>query len=768
MAVPLTDSSVDQGPAGYPDGVMLLDRHHADDRMELIALTATAARMIGLTAECTGDINTLLPPDLATALHEACRACLASNTSISSSTGYVCVLPTTPHTSARCQLILWTMAFTTTTTTRLVGVLHALDTSSRDGHPLADAYRTIVENLPNYISRYDTQGRILYHNQNLGALGFPHKEVLNKTVTELAPGSASAARYHHVIMQVATSGQPADIEVNISNEDSAHSGRHQIRLVPEFDSHGTLHSVLAIGHDITALKQAIAQQQSLAERLKLAQEIAQFGVITLGVADKEMQIDDRIRAIYGYARDQVVTEAEFRRNFRPDDYRLMSELWQQAVASGTTYSLTFPISRTDGESRWIEARIAPRSDQGAPSGLIAVHWDITARKRAEEQREQLEVQLRQVQKMEAIGTLVGGIAHDFNNILAAIMGNAALLEHAEGVPPDMHADIQEIAKAATRGKSLVQRLLAFGRPQEPCTQYCDLHRIAEEVTHLLRPTIPASVALTLTVNAELPAVLIDATQISQVILNLGVNAYQAMRNKSGTIDITLSCCNIGNDNTLNLAAGAYVLLAVRDDGTGMSAAVRERIFDPFFTTKPAGSGLGLAVVHGIVRAHNGAITVDSIEGRGTVFEIYLPALQTIPVTTVPSEKKNAKHAKPTGQRILYLDDEDMIVSVMQRYLEQLGYVVDGHTNAALAIEAFCHQPDGYDLVMTDFNMPHMSGLEVARTLLGIRPEICIILMSGYMLPHEVNMAIGMGIKAVIFKPDAMTDIAEKVHQVLHG
>jgi nitrogen-specific signal transduction histidine kinase/CheY-like chemotaxis protein len=386
------------------------------------------------------------------------------------------------------------------------------------------------------------------------------------------------------------------------------------------------------------------------------------------------------------------------------------------------------------------------------------------------ERYTLEQQLAQSQKMQAIGTLAGGIAHDFNNILSAISGNAEMARLDLGPTHPALVSIKEIQRAGQRAKELVQRILSFSRPQEQQLVSINLQPIVEEAVRLLRSTIPAGIELQFAAVAALPAVRADASQIHQVVLNLVTNAWHAMNGSGGRIDISLAACRV--DNTLcqshpELRAGPHVRLSVQDSGAGMDAATIARIFDPFFTTKlpGQGAGLGLSVVHGIVRAHGGAIVVDSAPGRGSIFHVYLP-VSNAPAQAAPFSFAANRDARGNGECVMYVDDEEPLVNLAVQFLTRLGYRVTGFVQPADALTAFRAAPHAFDAVITDFNMPGMSGVTLAQALLAIRTDLPIALSSGYLRPEEAERARAAGIRDILLKPSSMEDLGPLVHRLL--
>jgi len=443
--------------------------------------------------------------------------------------------------------------------------------------------------------------------------------------------------------------------------------------------------------------------------------------------------------------------------------------------------------RKDGAILEVEVSVLHAEALG--ERLFAFVRDITKRKRAEAARAEIEGQLRESQKMEALGTLAGGIAHDFNNILAAIIGNVELAGQDIGPAHPALESLEEIRKASRRARDLVQQILAFGRRQLLERKVISLAPAIDESARLLRSTLPAGVRLDIECAPDAPAVLADATQIEQVLLNLCSNAWQAMQaqQRPGAIEIRLATHIVegmaycGSERRrkgerIPLRPGRYACLSVRDNGPGMDQATRSRIFEPFFTTKPIGegTGLGLAVVHGIAHDHDACIVVQSAPGEGATFRIYFPAAQPsdalVPAPGTGTAGANGGRTlvlQGEGRHILYLDDDEAIVFLMRRLLERHGYRVSGHTDAREAIAAVRAKPEAFDLVVTDYNMPGMSGLEVARTLQAIRADLPVALASGYITEELRAKAPAAGVRELIYKPDTAEDFCQIVARLVN-
>jgi PAS domain S-box-containing protein len=384
------------------------------------------------------------------------------------------------------------------------------------------------------------------------------------------------------------------------------------------------------------------------------------------------------------------------------------------------------------------------------------------------ERQRAQAQLRQAQRVESLGTLAGGIAHDFNNVLAAVGGNAALA--ARELPADhpIHKHLDRITRAADRASDLVKRILTFSRQQETAWATVKLPPVAEEVLKLLRATLPTSIDIRTRFEPDVPAVHADASQIHQVLMNLGTNAAQAMA-EHGVLEVTLEGVTLAEGvATSELPPGRYARLSVRDSGCGIDRTTQERIFEPFFTTKEVGkgTGLGLSVVHGIVKSHGGAIVVESQPGVGTTFSVYFPAARGEVADAAPPTP--VTDGRGHGEHILYVDDDEAIVYVATLILERLGYRVIGCTDPLHALEEFRARPDAFAALVTALVMPGASGAELARLVRQLRPALPIVLTAGYVRPEDILAAQRLGGLDIIVKPNIVADLGPTLHRLLSG
>jgi len=416
------------------------------------------------------------------------------------------------------------------------------------------------------------------------------------------------------------------------------------------------------------------------------------------------------------------------------------------------------------KNRYLSVKMAPFED-----GAIITAADVTRHVRIEKDKKRYESQLLQSQKIEAVGTLAGGIAHDFNNILWIITGNLELVKTEIDENNDRaHYHIQRVEEASRRAKDLVTQILNFSHQSSQEKRPLKISTIVKESLKLLRSSLPTTIEIKQNIAEEDMTIMADLTQVSQVLVNLCTNAAHAMRETGGTLDISLSQISLDEDETVrhqNLAPGQYALLSVMDTGQGIAEDVVERIFDPFFTTKQVdeGTGMGLSVVHGIVKNHDGAITVFSKPGKGAVFHVLLPLI----TPDTKQAERNYSQVIPTGnERILLVDDDEILLETQERILLRLGYAVVACQSSVSALEEFRKQPHKFDLVITDQTMPQMTGLALARECLAVRPDMPIILCTGYSESVSEERARAAGVSAFLMKPVVLAKLAHTVRDVL--
>lgn len=421
-----------------------------------------------------------------------------------------------------------------------------------------------------------------------------------------------------------------------------------------------------------------------------------------------------------------------------------------------------PLIHKDGSQLLFNLSGAPNLDsKGQVVGMVGLIKDIT-------KQQELQTKLIQSQKMEALGTLAGGVAHDFNNILSAIIGYSELASLDFCGNDVLKNYISQILKASDRAKELVGQILSFCRQSEETFKPVDITTLAKEVLKLLRASFPSSIEIRQDIDLDNGIINAVATQIHQLLMNLCTNAATAMESRGGVLELNLRNKRIGSPQSINhldIEPGIYIVLTVRDTGHGMTPEVLEKIFDPYYTTKPKGkgTGLGLAVVHGIVKRHSGAISVQSKPGEGTTFRIYFPVLEN----ELTVEQTDLCQKLPKGDEcILFVDDEEDILNTGSQMLSRLGYEVITQSNSIDSLNLFKEQPDRFDLVITDMTMPYMSGEKLAIEMMKIRRDIPIILCTGFSEKINKDMAQRIGIKEFSIKPLGLRNLAESARKVL--
>jgi len=535
--------------------------------------------------------------------------------------------------------------------------------------------------------------------------------------------------------------------------------------VGEFE--GALAIITAL-HDVTERKLAAAELARSNSTLLATLESTADGILVVDSNGGVTAFNEKFAGMWGLSPEQVGRKA----------HHELAKIVAQQLQGGETYverlEEVYSDSRANSfdvlelrDGRVFERFSQPQRVGGQCIGRVWSYRDITERRRAEQMRQELEAQLRQAQKMEAIGTLAGGIAHDFNNILYAIQGYAELVMDRLPVDSQAYEDQKEVLTASRRAADLVRQILAFSRRSKAELMPVNVADTAREVLKLIRASMPATIELRFEKNCDSAIILADPTQVHQVLMNLCTNAGHAMGDQPGTLEVRLRSEVITPGDVRDHPsrnAGRYVVISVQDTGCGMLPEVVDRIFDPFFTTKDvgAGTGLGLSTVHGIVVGLGGEIRVESAPGSGTTFDVFIPQQQS------PEEAQVQLNAAATcgNERVLLVDDEEALARMCGQGLSRLGYKVEPFVSSVEAMQRFAEAPDDFDLVITDHTMPQLTGSVMARRMLELRPDLPIILCTGYSEKVTPESIRELGIRALLEKPLAMRDLATAIRSVL--
>jgi len=621
-------------------------------------------------------------------------------------------------------------------------------------------YRVLLQTIPYGIQETDTEGKITYSNPAHAKIhGYHLDEMIGKKITDLLPDAAQAKKLADYLRYlVEKQPEPTTyIETNKTKDGRIIDVSVDWNYLR--DEGGRVTGFIAAITDITASKKLEDSLKASEKKYRDLFENANDAIFIVDPAFHYIDVNKKAVDLFGYSREEFLS-MKITDVIPPEQMERSSQEFRKLSEKGKYEKFIGKMKAKDGRWRDIEVSSSAIYENGKIIGSRDIVRDIT-------ERLQMEEQLRHAQKMEAIGTLAGGIAHDFNNILAAIMGYAdlACLDLPDG--SSAKKSIREVVRAANRAKELVRHILIFSRKTDQEKAPMHIQQIVREALKLLRASIPSTVLIQQHIDTDCGAIMANPTQIHQIVMNLCTNAAQAMEIKGGIIEVCLTCTKLDRyalPPGSSMQPGAYIKLSILDNGPGIPPEIRDRMFEPYFTTKGVGkgSGLGLAVVHGIVKAHNGEIVVESAIGRGSAFHIYFPMVHGEEQALVMEND-----ALPVGnERILLVDDEQAIADLGKRILERLGYSVSAWTDSRLALKAFEEAPTHFDLVVTDQTMPGMTGCDLAREILRLKPEMPIILCTGYSSIVDEDKAKSIGINEFIMKPFDQRHLTRTVRSVL--
>lgn len=656
-------------------------------------------------------------------------------------------------------------------------LVHSLNTMNRrlsaayqDLQQNKENIRLTVESVQDYaILRLDPLGFVA--SWNLGAeriFGYQSAEIIGKPNTLFfLPEDISSGRHEELLHKAAEQGRYEEEGFRIRKDGSIFTAVDLLTSL--YDPQGRLIGYSKVTRDITERKQAEETLLKSEVRFRKLMEKLPLPLCHVDKAGAIIFRNERFIRIFGYTEDDVPTVSDWWQKAYPDPkYRhWVTTTWDDAVqrAAGQKKDIDpieYRVTSKNGQERVMEISGITLEDE-----LLATFTDLTERKHDEAEKAKLKSQLQQAQKMEAIGTLAGGIAHDFNNILAVMLGYTEMVR--EDMPEDSKfaSDLEKVLESGYRAKELVKQILAFSRQAQVERLPIQLQPVVNEVLKMLRSSIPSSIPIHADIDSECGVVLADPTQVHQIMVNLCTNASHAMEDTGGILQIQLKSIHIDNETELGpltLEPGQYAELIISDTGCGIGPDIIDKIFDPYFTTKGQGkgTGMGLAIIHGIITSYNGGITVESTLGKGTTFHVYFPVVAQEEMATVKEVE-----TIPLGcDRVLFVDDEELLAEMGKDMLERLGYQVTTRRSSLEALATFQNNPDGFDVIITDQTMPGMTGSDLSQRLLQIRPDIPIILCTGYSNLIDEDSSKALGIKEFALKPLTKQVIAKLIRKVL--
>ncbi len=624
-----------------------------------------------------------------------------------------------------------------------------------------ERFRTIYENAPVFIDAFDQSGKCVLWNEEC-------QKVFGWTIDEInAHGDALALFYPDPIVRenvIRTVTTDPDARFREWHPVTKHGEKLDTMWANFRLPDGLTYN---IGYDNTERKQAEEDLEKAKNLLNETEKVGKIGGWTVDLETMTQTWTEETYRIHEVDMDFKPDVSKGINFYAPSSKPIIERAFYHTVETGEPFDLELELITAKGNKVWVHSVGKAQQLNGVTKVMSGSFQDITERKLAEEEKLKLEIRLQQSQKMESIGTLAGGIAHDFNNILAAMLGYAEMAKDDCQPGSTISKDLNEVLEAGNRAKSLVRQILAFSRQDDTERMILQPASIVKETITMLRPSLPTTIEITQDIDPVTGLVFVDPTQLNQILMNLCTNAFHAMEDTGGKLDISLKEVTLCNEDLVHepdVTAGTFIQLSIGDSGTGIAPTVKEKIFDPYFTTKEAGkgTGMGLSMVHGIVKQYGGFISFYSELGEGTVFYVFLPTVEK-----EVSTENDINGQIPIGrERILFVDDEEILAKMGKTMLERLGYHVTVRNSSLEALETFQNQPDEFDIVITDQTMPGMTGSDLSRRMLQIRPDIPIILCTGYSTIITEEKAKSMGIKEFAFKPIAKKDISKLVRKVL--
>ena len=625
-------------------------------------------------------------------------------------------------------------------------------------------YRQILDSISDMVFMKDQHFKMVWGNKAFQRYYNVTNEQLRGILDSPINEPEFTQQYHKDDAYVLNKGEVLDIpEEPVTRYDGQVRYFHTIKA-PLLDENGVVQKLVGVARDITEGKEDKDALKESEERFRLLDEAIPQQVWTAGPDGSLDYVNQHVLQYFDCSFEEIIDQG-WQRFLHPDDLPGCLERWDKARATNQPFEIEFRLLRAKDHSfRWHLGRALPLvNPNGQVRKWFGTNTDIT-------QLKQFETQARQSQKMEAMGTLAGGIAHDFNNILSAITGYAELATLNSRGNNAAQRNLEEVLVAGQRAKELVQQILSFSRQTEHERQPIELKSVVKEVCKFLRASLPATIEIRQSFTEGPSAILGDPIQMHQVVMNLCANAEHAMRERGGILELKVdrvSGATHDKETPPHPTTGSFIRLTVRDTGVGMTQDVAQRIFDPFFTTKEVGegTGMGLAVVHGIVTSHGGCIDVQSEPGQGTTFTIDFPEIEA---KSIQGETKPLEQEFLMGHgHILFVEDEESLARLGKEAMRGLGYDVTVRTSSLEALEAFRADPSRFDAVVTDQTMPNMTGEALSRELLQIRSDVPIILCTGFSHSMTQEKAKAMGIRAFLFKPLLIKKLGQTLQEVLH-
>jgi PAS domain S-box-containing protein len=658
----------------------------------------------------------------------------------------------------------------------------ALRYSQQEAEGASERFATLFSSVPLALMVVDEEGLVLASNAMALRLFQPLESdpPLNFLLPFVGPDHADEVAVSFSSAKTSGASEVSEVVFQSGAEGSFTGDLHIARIENPQDD--LAHFICAIIDQGPLLAQRLALQESAAVLVQSNEDLliseTRMAAIINSSLDAIVCVDERYCiSVFNPAATRLFG-CSAKSAFGSPLGRFLPEveaLLKQGAVPAQAMLGEYPASTLQGEEIFVEISVSQELSSGTPHGGSTITTlfarDLTAAKRAEAQRLALETQLRESQKMQAVGTMAGGIAHDFNNILSAILGNVELAKQDSSEHSAARVSLGEIEKAGRRARDLVRQILTFSRNEPARRTPMRLSEVVQETVRLVKVTLPPGVELRVHEAPDCASVLADATQVEQALLNLCTNAILAIGQTKGLVDITLSntLLDFPQCSRVGVTPGHYVDLSVQDSGSGMSQTTLQRIFEPFFTTRQVGqgTGLGLSVVHGIMKTHQGGIDVHSTPNQGSTFHLYFPACEdAIPVVPEPVAPAPAVHGQ--GRHVMYVDDDQALVFLVERVLRRKGFTVTSFTNPLEAQAALAERAHDFDLLVTDYNMPGFSGLDLLRAAKALRADLPVALASGYVTSEIEQSAFAAGASALVYKPNDVNELCETVQRLILG